>query len=544
MPASDPRSKLASTPLAPTPLTVTPLTIRMHERDNVAIVANNGGLPAGTVLASGLTLLDQVPQGHKVAMVDLAEGAPVLRYNVPIGHAVRAIPAGSWVHERLLKMPDARALTDLPIATVKPAPQPALEGYTFEGYRNPDGSVGTRNILAITTTVQCVAGVVDFAVQRIKAELLPKYPRVDDVIGLEHSYGCGVAIDAPDAIIPIRTLRHISLNPNFGGEVMVVSLGCVKLQPERLLPPGTIALVDERNIADVGNTEEAKLDVVCLQDDAHIGFMSMIDSIMRTAEEHLERLNARRRETVPASELVVGVQCGGSDAFSGVTANPAVGFCTDLLVRAGATVMFSETTEVRDGIAQLTSRATTPDVAHAMIREMAWYDAYLQRGSADRSANTTPGNKKGGLSNIVEKAMGSIVKSGSSPISGVLSPGEKLKSKGLIYAATPASDFICGTLQLAAGMNLHVFTTGRGTPYGLAPCPVIKVATRSDLARRWHDLMDVNAGRIADGSATIDEVGWELFRLMLDVASGRKKTWAEHWKLHNALVLFNPAPVT
>jgi galactarate dehydratase len=174
---------------------------------------------------------------------------------------------------------------------------------------------------------------------------------------------------------------------------------------------------------------------------------------------------------------------------------------------------------------------------------MAWYDEYLKRGGVDRSANTTPGNKKGGLSNIVEKAMGSIVKSGSAPIAGVLSPGEKLKQKGLIYAATPASDFICGTLQLAAGMNLHIFTTGRGTPYGLAECPVIKVATRDDLARRWHDLMDVNAGRIASGDATIEDIGWELFHLMLEVASGRK-TWAEHWKLQNALVLFNPAPVT
>jgi galactarate dehydratase len=226
-----------------------------------------------------------------------------------------------------------------------------------------------------------------------------------------------------------------------------------------------------------------------------------------------------------------------------MAANPAVGFATDLLVRAGAAVMFSEVTEVRDGIAQLTARAATPVVADAMIREMAWYDAYLQRGSVDRSANTTPGNKSGGLSNIVEKAMGSIVKSGSAPISGVLAPGEKLRQKGLIYAATPASDFICGTLQVAAGMNLHIFTTGRGTPYGLAPVPVIKVATRNDLARRWHDLMDVNAGRIATGEASIEQVGWEMFELMLAVASGRK-TWAEHWGLKNDLVLFNPAPIT
>jgi galactarate dehydratase len=521
-----------------------PLTIRMHERDNVAIVANDGGLPAGSSLASGLVLKDRVPQGHKVALADIPAGAPVLRYGVAIGDAAQDIAAGSWVHERLLRMPDARSLDGLPIATSRPDALPPLEGYTFEGYRNPDGSVGTRNILAITQTVQCVAGVTDFAVQRIKAELLPRFPNVDDVVALEHGYGCGVAIDAPDAVVPIRTLRNISLNPNFGGEVMVISLGCEKLQPERLLPPGSFAIVDERSVADVGASADEALDVVCLQDDAHVGFLSMVESILRQAEVHLERLNARRRETVPASELVVGVQCGGSDAFSGVTANPAVGFCTDLLVRAGASVMFSEVTEVRDGIDQLTARATTPEVADAMIREMAWYDAYLKRGSADRSANTTPGNKKGGLSNIVEKAMGSIVKSGSAPISNVLSPGEKLRAKGLTYAATPASDFICGTLQLAAGMNLHVFTTGRGTPYGLAAVPVIKVATRSELARRWHDLMDLNAGRIADGDASIEDVGWELFRLMLDVASGRKKTWAEQWKLHNALVLFNPAPVT
>jgi galactarate dehydratase len=210
-------------------------------------------------------------------------------------------------------------------------------------------------------------------------------------------------------------------------------------------------------------------------------------------------------------------------------------------------VMFSETTEVRDGIDQLTSRAASPEVAAQMIREMAWYDAYLGRGGADRSANTTPGNKAGGLANIVEKAMGSIVKSGTSPISGVLSPGESLRDKGiahgLVYAATPASDFVCGTLQLAAGMNVHIFTTGRGTPYGLAQVPVLKVATNSALARRWHDLMDLDAGRIAEGTATVEECGMELFRLVLDVASGRR-TWAEKHHLANDLVLFNPAPVT
>ncbi len=514
----------------------------MHAHDNVAIVANEGGLPAGTVLpegvpGAGVVLPGKVPQGHKLALRDIAAGEAVRRYNVPIGYALQGIPAGSWVHERLLQMPAARQLEGLPMATVQAPPMAPLEGYTFEGFRNADGSVGTRNILAITTTVQCVAGVVAQAVARIKAELLPLFPHVDEVVGLEHSYGCGVAIDAPDAIIPIRTLRHISLNPNFGGELMVVSLGCEKLQPERLLPPGSIPLADGRS---------PELHTVCLQDAQHVGFMSMLDHIVQSARPHLERLNARRRETVPASALVVGVQCGGSDAFSGVTANPAVGFAADLLVRAGATVMFSENTEVRDAVDQLTSRAATPEVAQAIVRELGWYDRYLARGQVDRSANTTPGNKAGGLSNIVEKAMGSIVKSGSAPIAHVLAPGEKLRpdQKGLVFAATPASDFICGTLQLAAGMNVHVFTTGRGTPYGLAECPVLKVATRSELARRWHDLMDINAGRIADGQASIEDMGWELFRCLLEVASGRQKTWAERWQLHNALVLFNPAPIT
>ena len=515
-----------------------PVTIRMHPDDNVAIVANDGGLPAGTVLPDGLVLREKVPQGHKLALVDIETGGAVRRYNVPVGYARQPIAAGSWVHERLIDMPSARALEGLPMATV-PAPASApLTGYSFEGYVNADGSVGTRNLLAITTTVQCVAGVVGVAAERIRAELLPHYPHVDGVVALEHSYGCGVAIDAPGAEIPIRTLRHISLNPNFGGEVLVVSLGCEKLQPDRLLPPGTVPLLDGR---DAG----AGPDTVCLQHDEHVGFMSMVDDIVMRARPHLERLNARRRQTVPASALVVGVQCGGSDAFSGVTANPTVGFMADLVVRAGGTVMFSENTEVRDAVEQLTSRAATPQVAEDVVRELGWYDRYLERGRVDRAANTTPGNKAGGLSNIAEKAMGSIIKSGSAAIGSVLPPGEKLRpdQKGLVFAATPASDFICGTLQLAAGMNLHVFTTGRGTPYGLAACPVVKVATRSDLARRWHDLMDLNAGRIADGEISIEQAGWELFHLLLEVASGRP-TWAERWKLHNALVLFNPAPVT
>lgn len=509
-----------------------PRYVKVHEADNVAIVVNEGGLPAGTMFESGLTLTEAVPEAHKVALMAIPAGAAVVRYGVVIGYAVGEIAAGSWVHEGILTLPKPPALDRLPGPAKDLASLPPLEGFTFEGYVNDDGSVGTKNILGISTTVQCVSATVDYAVKRIKAELLPRYPNVDDVIAITHLYGCGVAIDAPGAEIPIRTLRNLSLNPNLGGAPVIVSLGCEKLQPARMLPNSTLPVLSSGPY------------VVRLQDEEHHSFGEMVEAIMKMAEHRLEQLNQRRRVTRPASDLVVGLQCGGSDAFSGVTANPAVGYAADLLVRAGATVMFSEVTEVRDAIDLLTARAATQEIADGLGREMAWYDNYLERGGVDRSANPTPGNKSGGLTNIVEKALGSIVKSGSSPIRGVFGPGERVTTKGLVFAATPASDFVCGTLQLAASMNMHVFTTGRGTPYGLAMAPVIKVASRTALAERWSDLIDVNAGTIATGQATIQQVGEEIFRLILDVASGRKKTCADRWGLHNEFALFNPAPIT
>jgi galactarate dehydratase len=509
-----------------------PLYVRVHPRDNVAIVVNEGGLPAGSVFASGLTLLEAVPEAHKVALEDVAAGDPILRYGSVIGYAAEPLRRGAWVREELVRQPDAPSLENLPIATAVPGPLPPLDGFTFEGYVNTDGSVGTKNILGITTTVQCVAATVDHAVKRIKAELLPRYPNVDDVISLTHAYGCGVAIEAPGAEIPIRTLRNLSLNPNLGGAPLLVSLGCEKLQPGLLMPQSALPVL------------EKKPQVVRLQDEQHHSFEDMVAAIMSMAEERLQHLNERRRVTRPAADLIVGMQCGGSDAFSGVTANPALGYAADLLVRAGATVMFSEVTEVRDAVHLLAARCADESVGGDLIREMAWYDAYLSRGSMDRSANPTPGNKKGGLANIVEKALGSVAKSGSSALAGVSGPGERVTKKGLVFAATPASDFVCGTLQLAAGMNVHVFTTGRGTPYGLAMAPVIKVASRTPLAERWSDLIDVDAGAIATGNATVEQVGEQIFRMILDVASGRTQTCADHWGLHNDLALFNPAPIT
>lgn len=516
--------------------------IKIHESDNVAIILNQGGAPKGAELPGGITLIEDVPQGHKVALVDIEKGGQVRRYNEVVGYAKHDIKQGSWVSEKVVDMPTPPKLDELQLATRdKPKFEP-LEGYTFEGYRNPDGSAGTKNLLGISTSVQCVAGITDYVVKLIKKTLLPKYPNVDGVVALNHTYGCGVAITAPAAIVPIRTLQNIAKNPNFGGEIMVIGLGCEKLSPSRLLE------IDEEQAVNIlPNSEAAKTledHVVSLQDESHHGFQDMVDHIMEMAEAHLERLNQRRREPCPISELVVGMQCGGSDAFSGVTANPAVGYASDLIVRAGGSVMFSEVSEVRDGIHLLTPRAETEEVGKALLREMQWFDDYLSQGQADRSANTTPGNKKGGLNNIVEKSLGSITKSGNSPIVDVLSPGERIRKRGLNFAATPASDFICGTLQFASGMNIQVFTTGRGTPYGLEVAPVIKVSTNSTLGKRWHDMIDMDAGRIATKEITLEEAGWELFHLILDVASGRKQVAADRLGLHNDLVLFNPAPVT
>jgi galactarate dehydratase len=488
--------------------------VRIHPSDNVAIVVDPAGHQAR----------EHIPQSHKVTLQDIAEGEPILRYGHTIGLALKPLPAGSWVREDLLTLPEPPTLDALPLSNAVPAPQAPLEGYSFLGYRNADGSVGTKNILGISTTVQCVAPTVDYAARRIQAEILPRFPNVDAVVPITHTYGCGVAIQAPGAAVPIATLRHIGQHANLGASPLVVSLGCEKLQPSKLFP-----MLDAQD------------NVVRLQDEG--GFGASVAAIMRLAEKKLAELNSRQRTECPASDLIVGLQCGGSDAFSGVTCNPALGYAADLLVRAGATVMFSEVTEVRDAVHLLTPRCSTPDVARALIREMQWYDEYLARGMADRSANTTPGNKRGGLSNIVEKALGSVAKAGSSAINYVATHGEKVTAKGLVFAATPASDFICGTQQLAS-MNLHVFTTGEGTPYGLAMAPVIKVSSRTALAEKWPDLIDYDAGRIATGQRSIEEAGWELFHLMLDVASGRKKTWAEHWGLGNALAPFNPGPVT
>lgn len=342
-----------------------------------------------------------------------------------------------------------------------------------------DLPAGTRNLLGIVTTVQCVAGVVKVAVERIKKELLPKYPNVDGVVAITHPYGCGVAINAPLAYIPIRAITNVIRHPNFGDEVMVVGLGCEKLTYDRVLPPEDI------------NPENC----LTLQDCK--GHDAMMQAILDMADKKLQKLNLRHREELPLSELLIGMQCGGSDAFSGITANPSAGYAADMLVKGGATVLFSEVTEVRDGVPMLAARCVSAAVRDKLAAEMKWYDEYLAEGGVDRDANPTP-----------------------------------------------ASDIVCGPSQVASGIGLQVFMTGRGTPYGLDVAPVIKVCSRNEMKEQWFDLIDISAGHVATGEATIADVGTEIFNLILDVASGKKQPYSDQYGFHNDMCIFNPAPIT
>ena len=499
--------------------------VKLTDRDNVAVVTHD--VAKGVEIMPGLILHDDIPQAHKFALVDIPKDGEIIRYGVVLGYALDEIKQGSWINEHMLRLPVSPSLDNMPWGTniVTNLPEPPVK--TFMGYKNPDGFyAGTRNILGIQTTVQCVQGVLNVAVEKIKRELLPKYPNVDDVVAVNHAYGCGVAINAPNAKFPIRALRNIARHPNFGGQLMVVSLGCEKLTVDML----------------VGAENNTPDNVVVLQECK--GYDAMINAIMNLAEKKLQVLDKRRREELPLSDLLVGMQCGGSDAFSGVSANPSAGYAADMLVKGGATVMFSEVTEVRDGVNFIAERCVSEQVRDKLASEMRWYDNYLAAEQVDRSANPAPGNKKGGLSNIVEKAMGSIAKSGTSPIVEVLSPAERPTKHGMIYAATPASDMVCGPSQLASGIGLQVFMTGRGTPYGLAAAPVIKVCSRNEMKAQWEDVIDISAGAVVTGEKTIQEVGTELFNFIIDVASGRKKPYTEQYGLHNFLCIFNPAPIT
>jgi len=472
--------------------------------------------------------------GAKVARVAMSKGSEIVKLGVTIGIAAKDIAVGELVdHQVMQELEEPRiARNDPRLPQISGFPQLPEYFRYFDGYLNSDGSAGTRNYLCISTSVHCVSAVSEHAVKVIRRDLLPKYENVDGVVLLNHTYGCGVAINARDACIPKRTLSNLMLNPNFGGYALLIGLGCEKLRHEMMVPASP----------QHGQQVSFQFDSLYIQSVEEAGFAAIINAICEKAEAALERLNSRRRQRLPISKLVVGMQCGGSDAFSGISANPMLGVMSDLLISAGGSSMFSENTECMDAESYLVTRCVNYETGRKLQEEFKWYRQYLARGGADRTANTTPGNKAGGLSSISEKALGSIAKAGRADIVDVIPPGERLNLPGLNYLSGPASDFICGTLQLAAGANMHIFTTGRGTPYSIDGFPVLKVSTTTHLFTHWRDIIDFDAGRVLSGQ-DLNQCALEFFEMLVKTASG-KPTAAEKLGLSNDLVLFNPGPIT
>ena len=327
--------------------------VKINSLDNVAIAVED--LPSGTIINEELTAIEEIPQAHKIALADIPKGGEIRRYNTIIGYAKEDIKKGRWINQYMVNLPTAPTLNDLEFATNIVPDLPTPPQNSRWGYRNPKGGpAGTRNLLGIMTTVQCAAGVVKIAAERIRKELLPKYPNVGDVVPISHEYGCGVAINAPEAKVPIRILQNLVHHPNFGNQIMVVGLGCEKLTVDKLL------LQDEIS----------PQNIIILQEEH--GFEGMVSSIMKMAEKKLAILNRRKREELPLSDLIVGLQCGGSDSFSGVTANPSAGYAADMLVKGGATGLFSEVTEARDGVHLLAHRCINSEVGEKLANEMAW----------------------------------------------------------------------------------------------------------------------------------------------------------------------------
>ncbi|MDY3006686.1 UxaA family hydrolase [Anaerococcus porci] len=497
--------------------------IKINQKDNNVTVVNAEGIEKGDNLKEyNIIVKDFVPLGNKIAIQDINKDLPIIRYGEIIGYADRDIKAGELIDFKSIHVNKVKTLDiDIPYKSRKVNDKKNKERY-FYGYENKDGTVGTKNLLAISTNVQCSEGFINKLVDYIKNNLLGKYENVDDVVTVSHTYGCGVAIDALDSEIPQRIINNIIKNPNFGGEVMMICLGCEKFTPDKIEAVSSEDILVQQNLS------------------FHESFQKAIEM----AEIRLKRLNKRNRKKFPLSKLRIGLQCGGSDALSGVTANPTMGYVADRLVEYGASVIFSEVTEVRDASNIILSRIKDKDLRKKYINEINWYDDYLEKSQVDRSANPSPGNKAGGLTTVIDKAMGSVAKSGISDITDILLPGELIKKPGLTFAATPASDFVCGTCQLASGINMMLFSSGRGTTYNLAHVPVIKIATNNVLAKKWGDLIDFNTGDIAIGKSSVDEKGEELLDYIIDVASGVKITKSDQLGLYNALVVFNPAPIT
>ncbi|CAN7653985.1 altronate dehydratase family protein [Caballeronia sp. LjRoot34] len=480
--------------------------IRLHEDDNVAIARNT--LPAGTVLdetdeLDGLVVRAEVPAAHKIALRDVEAGALVRRYGQTIGRASCRIERGDHVHTHNVSMGDFER--DYAFGEdMKPVDQ-TRETLTFQGIRRADGRVATRNYIGVVSTVNCSATVSKMVAQHFSAPgRLDAYPNVDGVVPVTHSFGCCIDHNGEGIQQLRRTIGGFVKHANFAG-VLVIGLGCEANQMGAIFMTGGIApgpTMVPLVMQELGGTQKT------------------VDAAIKAIETMLPLANQVVREPLSISHLNIALQCGGSDGYSGITANPALGAAVDLLVQHGGTAILSETPEIYGAEHLLTRRAVSREVGEKIVERIRWWESYAEREKGSIDNNPTPGNKAGGLTTILEKSLGAVAKSGSTPLMGVYRYAEPIDTHGLVFMDAPGYDPMGATGQIASGANLVVFTTGRGSCFGAKPAPSIKLATNTLMYNRMRDDMDINCGDIMDGSVSVREKGEEIFRSIIEIASG------------------------
>jgi len=500
--------------LAPPFASAAHAVIRLHPNDDVVIATRQ--LMSGTRIdAEDLVVAGLVPPGHKIATRAIAKGELVKRYNQIIGVALEDIARGQHVHVHNLGMAEferehAFGIDAHPTDYVA---QPAR----FMGIRRADGHVATRNYIGVLTSVNCSAtvarAIADYFRRDVHPEALADFPNVDGVVALTHGLGCGIDSQGEGIAILRRTLAGYAAHANFAS-VLVVGLGCETNQIGGILEAGGLSEAHTR------------LRTFTIQDSG--GTRKTIERGIAMIREMLPEANRVTREPVPASHLVVGLQCGGSDGYSGISANPALGAAVDRLVRHGGTAVLSETPEVYGAEHLLTHRAVSPEVGEKLLARIGWWQAYCARNGAALDNNPSAGNKVGGLTTILEKSLGAVAKGGTTNLVAVYEYAQPIDAKGFVFMDSPGYDPVSATGQVASGANLICFTTGRGSAYGCAPSPSLKLATNTALWERQQDDMDINCGGVIDGTASIDELGEAIFRMMLDCASGARSKSESH----------------
>ena len=486
-------------------------TIRLHRADNV-VVARVDMAPGDRIDSSQRRCSSPIPAGHKVATEPIAAGGPVVKYGQVIGFAAARIQPGEHVHTQNVTVKEFSRQATTGGSTSAVREMRGSPAVTFDGIVRPDGSVATRNYVGIIPTVNCSAGVARFIADGVSRELLPRYPNVDGVVALGHQSGCCSPGESQGLRILQRTLAGYARHPNFGA-VLVIGLGCeVNLVD---------CLMTRMNLA-----ENQRLKTVDIQSIG--GTRAAVEKGMALIEQMLPDADRIVRQPVPASRIVLGLECGGSDAYSGISANPALGAAVDLLVKSGGTAILSETPEIYGAEHLLTRRAASAEIGEKLLQRIRWWETHTARLESAIDNNPTPGNKAGGITTIMEKSLGAVAKAGSTALMEVYEYAQPVTEKGMVFMDTPGYDPASVTGMVAGGANIICFTTGRGTVYGVKPVPTIKLASNTTMYSRMMDDMDINCGVVLDGDESVAQLGQRIFEQILETASGRKTRSEQH----------------